>query len=403
MILIVLFIILPQYIYIIFGVNIVNLVAIIFLLSYILLIGKVKKLQHTISGFWLYALMYAIQCLITVGGMKFCSNILTFFLIPYFCIILIDSKEKFQQMIDYIIGGAVFLGILGVIEAIVGINFIQHFANTDIVFFYEIRYGVLRIMTTFGQPIAYGIFQVFVIALINYKLGLDTSNKRFLRMAYAISFLNIFLTGSRMPIIMYLIVQILLNMKKSSKSFSATAIFFVLIFPAILLAFELLGVEIPIIDGIIESIMLLISGQNDTSSSTQVLGDRSNLWLWVFSTMEEKWLFGHGVEAEFVYKIYDWQIKRSIENQYLNILYQMGIIGVAFLVLSYISIIIYAYKGNKRYGRNGEKLTFNYVVLVVMITYYVVCLGVQETDLSRLYVIVVACLISYNRICKSRV
>ena len=48
--------------------------------------------------------------------------------------------------------------------------------------------------------------------------------------------------------------------------------------------------------------------------------------------------------------------------------------------------------------QDKEGLSFNYVVFILMAVYYVVALGVQETDLTRMYSIMIALLIAYNRV-----
>ena len=40
------------------------------------------------------------------------------------------------------------------------------------------------------------------------------------------------------------------------------------------------------------------------------------LWQWVALSVGNKWLLGKGVSTEFAYKVYEWQTKTSIENQY---------------------------------------------------------------------------------------
>ena len=48
--------------------------------------------------------------------------------------------------------------------------------------------------------------------------------------------------------------------------------------------------------------------------------------------------------------------------------------------------------------QDKEGLSFNYTVFILMAVYYIVELGVQETDLTRMYSIMIALLIAYNRV-----
>ena len=77
-------------------------------------------------------------------------------------------------------------------------------------------------MGTFGQPISYGLYHVFIIALIIYRLKNYTQYSQkhtFLKVAYLLSVINILLTVSRIPIIACILLHILLLYKKSKKEF----------------------------------------------------------------------------------------------------------------------------------------------------------------------------------------
>ena len=50
----------------------------------------------------------------------------------------------------------------------------------------------------------------------------------------------------------------------------------------------------------------------------------------------------------------------------------------------------------------GAFVGFNSMMRVLLLVYYIIELGVQESDMTRIYVIIIALLISYNRINKDR-
>lgn len=404
MFLVVLLTILPQYVYISFGMNIVNLLAIIFLLFYLFFVRVIKIEYLELPFFWLYLIMNMIQCAASVGVMKFFSYAILFLVIPFLLIGLISTEERFFNLIDTFIFSGFLLGLFGIVEAITSVNIFQLLANGNVPFFHEVRYGIIRIMTTFGQPISYGIYQNFVIALINYRLpNIKNRKKKKLYVVLTLSVINVLLTGSRIPIAMMIIVQLILIWKKNPKRFPLYLLVTVFLFSVFFFFMWFIGIRIPVIDGFIESLYSLLARNSDIASKSQVVGDRLSLWNWVSKSMGDKWLFGHGVDAEFSYKVYEWQIKTSIENNYLYTLYNTGIVGLIMLLISYVSIIIYSWYNYKKYGVNdNEVISFNYVFMVLMIAYYVACLGVQETDISRSYVLLVVCLIAYNRLNKKK-
>lgn len=392
--------ILPQYVYIVGGVNVVNGLLAISILLYMVLYGKLTKIQlrNDIILYWLFLIIMALSYYIDAGIVKTATYVMSFILLPWILITVINSEKRFYKAIDTLIFAGAFIGVLGIIEAVLKFNFIQPLASGDIEFFHEIRYGLLRIMTTFGQPIAYGLYQVFIIALINYRKG--TSNcGRMLNICYVISALNIFLSVSRIPIIAFILIQVLMTYRESKKKFINWLVAFAIGLMFYLIILTSLGFKIPFIDDILETFNQLLSGNTQSSGSTVGFGNRFDLWTWVYLSMGNKWMTGHGPTAEFAYKVYEWQTKKSIENQYLNILWHNGLIGLVSMLLSYVSILVYSFKRrNRTLACAEESMSFNTMIFFMMLVYYVVEFGVQESDISRIYTVFVALLIAYNRI-----
>lgn len=395
-----LFPILPQYIYIIGGINVVNMLIVVFVIIYMLMYGKVIKpeLKNNIIFYWLFMIMVAIRYLADSEPLKAITYMLAFVLLPWFFISVIDSESRFIKVVDTLIAAGFFLGMLGIIEAICKTNFIQLFAGSNVEFFYDVRYGLRRIMTTFGQPIAYGLYQVLVIALINYRMGI-AGKKKYLKACYFISVLNIFLSVSRIPILAYLVVQIILVYHKSQKKFlNYLIIGGVVILVGIILG-TAFGLKIPLIDDLFQTITQIFSGNTESTSKTVGVGNRFDLWSWVYLSMGNHWTWGNGMTAKFAYEVYTWQTKTSIENQYLFVLWHNGIVGLVMLILSYVSTLIFIWKRRKKnIDKRNEKISFNTVMFVTMLVYYIVEFGVQETDMTRMYAVFIALIIAYNRI-----
>ena len=159
------------------------------------------------------------------------------------------------------------------------------------------------------------------------------------------------------------------------------------------------GFKIPLVDDLLQTVDQLLSGNSTSSSTTVGVGNRFDLWMWVYLSMGNNWVWGNGAITKFAYKVYEWQTKTSIENQYLFILWHNGLVGLVLLILSYVSTLRFSWKRRHCYmDQDKEGLSFNYVVFILMAVYYVVALGVQETDLTRMYSIMIALLIAYNRV-----
>lgn len=281
-------------------------------------------------------------------------------------------------------------------QKIIEANLFQLFSNANgLTFFHEVRYGFLRIMGTFGQPISYGLYQVFIIALIIYRLKNYTQYSQkhtFLKVAYLLSVINILLTVSRIPIIACILLHILLLYKKSKKEFINYAVAISILLLLLIIFNDTVGMKIPLISDLLSSIGT-VTFDNEINSGG--VGDRFVLWQWVALSVGNKWLLGKGISTEFAYKVYEWQTKTSIENQYLNVFFHTGVVGVVLLLFSYVAVLVYAKRKN---SSCSGSCSFNTIFFSMMLIYFVCELGVQETDLARMYCIWISLLISYNRI-----
>lgn len=101
--------------------------------------------------------------------------------------------------------------------------------------------------------------------------------------------------------------------------------------------------KIPLISDLLSSIGT-VTFDNEINSGG--VGDRFVLWQWVALSVGNKWLLGKGVSTEFAYKVYEWQTKTSIENQYLNVFFHTGVVGVVLLLFSYVAVLVYAKRKN---------------------------------------------------------
>lgn len=403
-IILLLFPIVPQYVYVVSGINLVNFLMIIFVAIF-LLRGKVKiiKMPLVMLLFWGYLVFNAIMHLVGPGLLQAATYTLCFIVFPYALIGFLNTKQRFYKAIDVLICGGFLLGLMGLVESVTQYNFIQPFAaDSTYKFFHEIRYGLLRIMTTFGQPIGYGMYQVFVATLIYYRLNTEMSRqrRRFLRVAYIVSVANIILSVSRIPILVFVITQIWLLCRNSKKGKSRITAAIIVVVLLIVIVCNAVGIKIPLVDDLLNTISRILDGNVESAGSTVGVGDRYNLWFWVYESVRDSWIWGKGIATEFAYQVQEWQVKASIENQYLYTLFHTGVVGLSGLLLSYFATLRVPLKGKKinPQGLKERGITFNSLMFVLLSTYYFAGLGVQESDMTRTYVIFIALLISYNRL-----
>ena len=389
--------ILPQYIYIFKGLNIVNFCGALTIIGVI--IGGVIykcKIPYLIFPYILYATYYSISYCAEGAWLSALSLAMMMVVIPLLSVGFVNTNRRFETAINLLIDGGFILSLLGIVESITKINLFQLFSNAHgLTFFHEVRYGFLRIMGTFGQPISYGLYHVFIIALIIYRLKNYTQYSQkhtFLKVAYLLSVINILLTVSRIPIIACILLHILLLYKKSKKEFINYAVAISILLLLLIIFNDTVGMKIPLISDLLSSIGT-VTFDNEINSGG--VGDRFVLWQWVALSVGNKWLLGKGVSTEFAYKVYEWQTKTSIENQYLNVFFHTGVVGVVLLLFSYVAVLVYAKRKN---SSCSGSCSFNTIFFSMMLIYFVCELGVQETDLARMYCIWISLLISYNRI-----
>lgn len=396
---------LPQFVYIANGINILNLTSIALFGVMLLGIKDIKwRLPVFLVPYFIFNLFYSIYCCIEMDYFRALQYFLNYCLIPLALISQIDSKERFLVGIDTLIRVSFFIGLFGLFESFTQVNIFQLLGTSQTPFFHEIRYGLLRIMTTFGQPISYGLFQVFNAALILYRLSIKASTEDghavgYLVFAFIISTVNVFLTVSRIPVIAWMVVALVFLRKGLRLTRVQFTIISAFISMLICLLFFMAGVSIPFVSDLIAAIGNSL-GFSSNSFSGPGIGNRLDLWYWVADSMNDSWIIGKGTLVEFSYEVHPWQIKTSIENQYLSTLFHTGLIGLLLLLLSYFVILFKTHQSASRFRALSfeTRFSFSFVVFTVLFIYFICELGVQESDMARTYAVWLVLFSSYWRL-----
>lgn len=394
------FIALPQYIYVVAGVNLSNFCLLIICIAFFFLYGKIYKfsIRKNIFWYWVFVLYLVLNTLITfdfLGGM---TTLLTYMFIPVVIIFIIRSKEDLFNFVDSIIFVATIVGVFGLIEILTSTNFFQQLAPSYN-FFIQYRYGLLCIMGPFGQHIGYGLYVVFILSLIVYRVNTRSHNALYY-ISYTILIINLIFSFSKTAWIFFIITHIYFLYKRGALKLLMFILVLVVILPFAFLLMDAFGINSDLITDLYHTFLQLFSGGEGEVSTSAGVGNRFDLFIWVAESMNGNWLFGNGAGAKFAYEVHSWQIKTSIENQYLNMLYQGGIICLALMILCYISIIIKAYKNSKvkSLNKNEKYFSFSQMCFILFIGYAVVGFATQETDMTRTFVVFVSLLISVSRL-----
>ena len=145
--------ILPQYIYIFKGLNIVNFCGALTIISAI--IGGVIykcKIPYLIFPYILYATYYFISYCAEGAWLSALSLAMMMVVIPLLIVGFVNTNRRFETAIDLLIDGGFVLSLLGIVESITKINLFQLFSNANgLTFFHEVRYGFLRTGTVYKK------------------------------------------------------------------------------------------------------------------------------------------------------------------------------------------------------------------------------------------------------------
>ena len=365
---------------------------------------KEKKLLNIFKQntfFWIYLIVYSIFAFFTANMLISFAWIISTICVSLIIVNLVNTRNDFDLIIKNIILSSLILAFIGSVEAFSKVFLIQNNlldANENI------RYGLLRATGPFGICINFGMYQSIGATLLLYKILNNKKSNKKLYFIYCFIAFSIFLSVSRLAICMFLATQILIYYQNGiNKKNIERLLFIITFFIVLLIILDVLGLEVnKLINDFIISLEKLFGFKNNSIPEKKGVigfGNRIDLYKWVFEAVKDNFIFGNGIRAEFSYKLTDWIIKTSIEVNYLYVLYHCGIVGLLFLILSYINTIKYFYI-HKNIKINEDVFSFCKVILILFIVYYICLFGIQETDLTRIYCEIVSLGLAYVKLSK---
>lgn len=125
------------------------------------------------------------------------------------------------------------------------------------------------------------------------------------------------------------------------------------------------------------------------------IGNRFQLYDWVWESIKGKEIFGVGPQAF----TYNWvrgdgkaMLKESLENQYLSVLYRFGIVGLGLYLAMIFGFLTQIWKSRKKLvripGIYRKGFSWDTLVLVVTPIYYLGGFFYAYADDSRLFMII---------------
>jgi len=415
--------VLPYY-FCIGGVSATNLVYIALLFTYCIFCGGKIRPMHMDAG--LKVILFAWLCsrLVTYfyhgEYLRALLFWLSFFGIGWVICDYIQSERDITVLLDLIINIAGIVCIIGVFEAVTHINLFAVLNNSGVKLNYNApRFGLVRIIAFTGQTINYCLYCSIVACITLYRLQNNIGRLRawVLRAIYALLCLNILLTLSRSIIVCFIISQVMLLWKFGVKKFAGICL-------ALLAAFVVAGTVWSAVtdsENMILQMIYMIMAVFDSSFAEKLsvnwgvedksgVGDRLDLYRWVFVSVKNNIWLGMGEKAKFSYQygrtngLYSWiQLKQSIEVNFLSLLYHYGIISAVCETMVYLKLCMSSFRNMKRKPLEWEGIiSFDYLMFVIMVMELLSWIMVNsEAELFTLYMTMFI-YISYSRIRRER-
>jgi O-antigen ligase len=251
------------------------------------------------------------------------------------------SEEQIRSILKTLVVSAFVLSILGIFEFFLKQNIFELIkpVRPNSLSFMEglYRENYLRIQSSFGHPISFGLFLITAL-LVSLWLSSNSKNKNIWLFISLFLIVAVFLTLSRGPIFGMFVTLVILflgrgiiSKKRLTCTLSATLLFVTIIISAV-------GAK-----GFLESFAVNTFSANPASESSFSTMSRIALYKVIFSTVQDRPLigFGPGTSTEGGYLIgysVDTRVTfNDITTYYFQILIEGGFLSlISFMVLIFV-------------------------------------------------------------------
>lgn len=370
----------------------------------------VTSCWHIQIAFGIWLIIMFINSILSRSIIEYVYEVLCYYLVGFVIIKCLNTRKRFLCAIDLLIIGAVVASVIGIVESITGFNCFNLLNTMGAqITLQPLRFGFRRIISFTYQTISFCNYCMFALGLIVYRSSVcnkGNERKQKYGIAYCIVFIAALLTLSRSILICILISQFILLCLCGYKVLIKKIL---IIITGGILVVTICSIAFPEIINTLRNIMyMLLAVFNDNYAAMlgnidgTGSGDRKELLKWVWKSMDNKWI-GMGGSAEFTYSltehsgIYSYiRTKTSIENQYLNLLYHYGIIGLISAIWVYIQLLIKSViQAVKNSSKWEGRISYPKMLAVILGTYYISFFGVHQIDEKRIFFCLIFLLIAY--------
>lgn len=325
------------------------------------------------------------------------------------------SRDDFEKIISIMLTLFTVYAVFGIIEAFTQFNLVDILFGRTVVSggANEYRGTLYRGHGLLTVSINNAIFMNMAWAIANYRLCNAKKKKVLWAVEWFIIGLDVILILSRTVIAVGVLVQLVLFRKQGAKWITKR----LLVIIPILAGFVFLNMDslLSLIDTVKALFYPIINELFGTSLSVSTgeifhgSGQRFQLWGWIYESVRENLLFGKGFtdpfSREYTNSIISGQyagtkymvVKTSIEVHWLYVLYQKGLFGLSGFIAFQIGCI----KKTMRRGASAfeEKLSFQYVMMVVTISYFAILFTCSGSEDLYFFYILMGLYGAYQKIC----
>lgn len=309
-------------------------------------------------------------------------------------IIILTTFINYKQDIDFFCclfcKTMIIYCSLCVIEMITGFNIWSLFTTIKYTDF--LRFGLHRAYGSFTTSINNGNFLFLTFPISFYVLNY-TKMKKLGKMTVILTWIALFATLSRAPILAAIILNVILAWKNGILKFIKNNWHKILAIVYLIITMFLLPVTRNVLSNFASMFIAIFDSNvaNNISSSFGAnaagVGHRINLYSWVWNSLNNIWI-GNGANSYFNYDFVTTQgsihTKQSIENYYLATLYKFGIIGLTSISLFFLDTIN-KYKTMVKISHDSF-IKYSYATTII---YFLVLFTVSAVDEYRMFLILI--------------
>lgn len=264
-------------------------------------------------------------------------------IVPISLLLSVFLYLKNEEDIRYILNAFIKVGICMCLFALV--EYVFHYNVFSIMETVDLgaigtnvsfRDGSVRVECSFGTAIACGIYMCAINILCLFRITEDEKNKTWYWNGYFLSAIVLYLTQSRMPLLTFILVNAIyaVRFKRTTKVFILTLLSLVFVLDCLTsrVIFDLIMEYADLIKAILTKNTSVLDA---SSAFRTMLGEA------LAPIIFQHPLAGHGqlFMDNFTFKVWGYHFI-SVDNNYLGILLQYGIIGLAAQMFPFIYSMI---------------------------------------------------------------